>query len=111
MKLHIVTIGEPRLAYAKEGWQEYVKRLGRYHNVRVTHLSDKFEHDAKTILHVAAGSYKVALVIDAPQLTSEKLAEFLDKRALTGRELSFIIGGPEGLPAEVIAAADWQWSL
>src|SRR6266567_4994355 len=111
MRLHIITIGEPKLAYAKTGWQEYLKRLQRYHSVRVTHLSDKFEHDAKAILQTAGSSYKIALAIEAPQLTSEKLADFLDKRSMEGRELSFIIGGPEGLPAEAITAADFRWSL
>ena len=45
------------------------------------------------------------------QLASEELAAFLDKRAQEGRELCCIIGGPEGLPARVIARADFSWSF
>jgi 23S rRNA (pseudouridine1915-N3)-methyltransferase len=44
-------------------------------------------------------------------MNSENLAEFLVKRALDAREVSFIIGGPEGLPETVRAQADYQWSL
>lgn len=111
MKLHLITVGEPKLAYAQAGWQEYLKRLRRYHAVRVTHLADKRAYDAAHILQAAGNSYKIALVVDGPQLTSESLANFLDKRALDGREASFIIGGPAGLPPEVIAAADQQLSF
>ena len=111
MKLHLVTIGEPKLAYAREGWQEYLKRLGRYHNVRVTHLADKWAYDTQAILKAAGNSYKVALVINGEQLTSKGLSDFLEARALEGREVSFIIGGPEGLPREVINQADFAWSF
>ncbi len=110
MKIHIVTIGAPKLDYARQGFAEYTKRLGRLHDVRVTHIADK-HNDAKTILEKTTGCYRVALVIDASQQTSQALATQLEKYAHLGKEVSFIIGGPEGLPDEVIQAADTQWSL
>lgn len=112
MKIHLITIGEPKLAYAKQGWQEYLKRLQRFHQVRVSHLADKWADDASHILQAAGqGSYKVALVIDGPQFSSEELANFLEKRAQDGREACYIIGGPNGLPSEVISQADARWSF
>lgn len=110
MKLHLVTIGDPKLAYAKSGWNEYVKRLGRFHSVRSTHIADK-QNDAAHLLQAAGTAYKIALVIDGSQLTSPDLAQFLEKRAQEGRELCFLIGGPEGLPAVIIGQADYQWSF
>jgi 23S rRNA (pseudouridine1915-N3)-methyltransferase len=111
MKLHIVTIGEPHLAYAKQGWAEYIKRLGRFHQIRTTHLADKFADNATQILAASDKSYRVVLEVTSKQLTSEALASFLDKRSLEGREVCFIIGGPNGLPQEVITSADMLWSL
>ncbi len=111
MKIHLITIGEPKLAYAKAGWTEYAQRLKHYHQVRITHLADKYTDDATRILDTAGAAYKAALVIDGKQFSSEELAVFLDKRAIDGRELCCIIGGPNGLPARVIAAADAQWSF
>jgi len=110
MKLHIITVGKPKLAYAQEGWEEYWNRLKHYHDIRVTHLPDK-HNDAAHILATAANSYKVALVIEGKPLSSPQLAEFLNQRALDGREISFLIGGPEGLPPEVIERADFRWSF
>ena len=111
MRIHLVTVGEPKLAYAKAGWQEYIKRLGHYHTLRITHLPDKRAYDPAAFQQAASNAYTVALVIDGPQLNSPELAVFLDRRALDGRDLCFFVGGPEGLPTALIAQADMQLSL
>lgn len=111
MKIHLVTIGKPKLDYAKSGWSEYLVRLQHQHTVRVTQLADKFAYDASRILEASNGTYRVALVIEGQQFSSETLAEFLRTRELESREVSFIIGGPEGLPKEVIEKSNFQWSL
>lgn len=111
MKLHIVTVGEPKLAYAKAGWEEYLGRLKHYHNVRVTHIPDKYAYDAAYLRQATGNAYKIALVIDGKQLTSPELAVFLEKRALEAREVCLLIGGPEGLPQEIINEADFACGL
>lgn len=110
MKLHLITIGTPKLDYAKIGWTEYIKRLGHFHNLRISHLSDR-QNTAKNILAAAGKAHIVALVIDGPQLSSHDLATFLDAQSVQGRELCFIIGGPDGLPSEVIAASQTKLSF
>lgn len=108
--MRIITIGEPKLPFARAGWEEYIGRLKRYHQVRVTHIADK-HNDAAHILEAAKDTYMVAMEIKGNAFTSEKFAEFLDKRALEAREVSFLIGGPDGLPQEVRDKADFQWRL
>ena len=111
MKIHLITVGSPKLSYAKSGWEEYSSRLKHYHQLKITHLSDK-QNDTPHLLAAAGNSYKVALVIDGgEQFSSPGLAKFLEKRALDGRELSFIIGGPEGLPSSLINQVDFCWSF
>jgi 23S rRNA (pseudouridine1915-N3)-methyltransferase len=110
MKLHIITIGEPKLAYAAAGWREYLGRLKHYHSVRVTHIADK-HNDADHLLAAAGQAYKVSLVIEGKQFSSPELALFIESRNQDGREVACIIGGPDGLPSEVIAASDLQWSF
>ena len=41
MRLHLITVGEPRLAYARAGWDEYATRLRRYHKLQVSRVSGK----------------------------------------------------------------------
>ncbi len=111
MKLHIITIGKPKLAYAQAGWDEYFGRLKRYHDVKVTQLADKYAYDENKILETTGSSYKVVLEITGKQYTSPELADFLKKRELEAREVCLIIGGPEGLPQEVIQKADFALSF
>jgi 23S rRNA (pseudouridine1915-N3)-methyltransferase len=110
MKLHIVTIGAPKQIYAKAGWELYIARLGHYHQVRVTNIADK-HNDSAHILAAAGKSYKVAMEVRGRALSSPALAKFLAERELESREVSFIIGGPNGLPIEIVEAADYQLSL
>lgn len=111
MKIHLVTVGKPKLSYAKSGWEEYLARLTRYHAVRITHLADKHAYDAAKFREVTKGSFVVGLIIDGQELSSSGLAEFLQERELAAREVSFVIGGPEGLPAEFREEVDYAWSF
>jgi len=110
MKIHVITIGKPKLSYAQAGWEEYWSRLSHYHQVRVTHIADK-HNDAAHILEAAGSAYKVALAIEGKQFSSEELSEFLQRHERMSKEVAFIIGGPEGLPAEVINRANHHLSL
>lgn len=101
MKIHVITIGSPKLEYAKLGWQEYLRRLKRYQGVEITHLPDK-KNEPKYLLEAAGKAYKVALSIDGTQLSSPELATFLQAHMLENKEMAFLIGGPEGLQKEVL---------
>lgn len=101
MKIHVITISAPELEYAKIGWHEYLRRLKRYYDVRVTHIPLK-KNDAQTILKTAGKAYKIALYKNGTQLSSEELASFLQGHILHEKEIVFIIGGPEGLQQEVL---------
>jgi 23S rRNA (pseudouridine1915-N3)-methyltransferase len=111
MKLHIVTVGEPKLTYAKLGWEEYLTRLKRFHDIRITHVPDKYAYDEKHLNETMGSAYKVVLEIKGKNLSSEELAAFLEKRAIDSREICCIIGGPEGLPISIRESADLQWSF
>src|SRR3982751_718883 len=108
MKLHLLTVGTPRLPYARAGLAEYSDRLSRNpkHEWRITHIADKKAGDASHILTAAGSAYKVAMAIEGQEFTSEGLAAWLGKRALDSREVCFMIGGPHGLPDGITAAAD-----
>jgi 23S rRNA (pseudouridine1915-N3)-methyltransferase len=111
MKLHIITVGKPKLPYAVTGWDDYLSRLKRLHSVRVTQLADKYANDVLKFREVTNGSYVVALEIEGRDFHSQQLADFLRTRELEAREVSLLIGGPDGLPPAIRENADFQWSL
>ena len=53
----------------------------------------------------------VALDEHGRLLGSEAFAEHLDGWLAGGRDIAFVIGGAEGLEAELLGEADFRWSL
>lgn len=113
MRLHLITVGEPKLPYARAGWDEYEKRLRRYHKVQVTRVSGKTQAAESEAVARAAG--KAPLILLDPrgqQFTSEQLAQYLDAQALGGHgELALAIGGPDGHTEPLRRQAHHLWSL
>jgi 23S rRNA (pseudouridine1915-N3)-methyltransferase len=44
-------------------------------------------------------------------MSTPELAQWLAARMAGGRDLSLLIGGPDGLDAELSETADFRWSL
>ncbi|MFC4425843.1 23S rRNA (pseudouridine(1915)-N(3))-methyltransferase RlmH [Deinococcus navajonensis] len=113
MRLHLITVGEPRLAYARLGWDEYEKRLRRYHKVQVTRVGGRTQAQESEAVRRAAG--RAPLVLLDPrgrQFTSPELSAYLDHQGVGGvGELAFAIGGPEGHTDELRAGAHLLWGL
>lgn len=111
MKIHFITIGRPKLEYARLGWDEYTARLSRLHQLRASHVPDKYAYDTGKIAEYQAGTYKVVLDIEAKEFSSQGLAKKLVDLEIVSKEISFLIGGPDGLPNEIRQSADMLWSL
>ena len=60
---------------------------------------------------IAPSNYVVALEVDGRSMTTPALAQWLAQRMAGGKDLAFLVGGPEGLDAALSAKADFRWSL
>lgn len=110
MKLKIITIGEPKLSFAKEGFGEYIKRLGAYHSVQVQHL--KNGAGDKKMLDIIDNTFCVVLDENGTEFSSKELAQFLDKKAVQNiGEMCFVVGGPDGHSDIIKNRADVLWSF
>lgn len=113
VKLHLITVGEPKLSYACAGWQEYTGRLGRYHKLRVTHLAGSTpQKEGEATLRAAGRAPLIALDPRGEQWSSEELSAYIERQGLRSvGELAFCIGGPDGHSDELRARALRLWSL
>ena len=113
IKLNLVCVGTLKETYWKEALAEYQKRLSRYATFSVIELKEKrtVEEEGKEILQKLRG-YAVAFDIGGKELSSEELAKLIDDKATAGTsEMTFVIGGSEGLSDEVKKAADLRFSM
>lgn len=106
LHIQIVQVGKTKDSYFRQAEEEYVKRLSRYGKIIV----DTVDDNDKILSRVNKDSYVIALVIEGKQFSSEEFADKLREIGRTGH-VTFIIGGPHGLPAEVIDSSNFSLSF
>jgi 23S rRNA (pseudouridine1915-N3)-methyltransferase len=67
--------------------------------------------EEKRFLDRVGDDYVVALDEHGKARTTLELSQWLGERLQDGRNLSFLIGGPDGLGPEILKKATWRWSL
>ncbi len=96
MKIGIYFIGKPRDASANAMAEEYVKRTNRYLPCEMREIRpDRFDPWAR---HPSAT--KVLLDAAGRRMDSAEFTALVAKAEMEGRDLVFVIGGADGLPAD-----------
>ena len=127
MRINIVCVGKIKEKYLKLGIDEFKKRLSKYCKLEIIELEDEKapenlsdkemlmikEKEGKKILSkIKDNSFVIALAIDGKNLSSEELAETINKLGVRGiSNITFVIGGSLGLSDEVLSRADYKLSF
>lgn len=104
LSITIFAVGKLKESFWKEACAEYLKRLSAYSKVSVRELPDSNkEKEAEALLgNLPEHSPILLLDIKGKETSSESLAAKIDTYALSGEsQLAFIIGGSDGVTAEV----------
>ena len=112
IRVTFITLGKLKEKYLREAVAEYVKRLSRFAKVEIKELPEGTnpEAEADEILRNCKG-YVIALAVEGEKLSSEKLAERLQKVTDAGKDITFVIGSSCGLSNRVKQAADYRLSF
>lgn len=121
MKVRIVAAGTRLPAWMNAGYEEYARRMPpesplALHEIAVERTSGGVERAVKTegarmLAQVPPGTYVVALDVGGRALDTAALAQWWAGRLRDGRDLAFLIGGPEGLAPTCLERADERLSL
>ena len=114
MKINIVCVGKIKENFFVDAINEYKKRLSRFCTFNIievdedskqTNLLAKSEKEGKLLLAKCSGII-IALDGRGKMLSSEEIADFIEKKEVSGiSEISFVIGGSNGLSDEVLKKA------
>ena len=120
MKINIVAVGKIKEKYLIDAIKEYSKRLSAYvvvnefeipEETSVLNLQSKSEKEGVKLLEKAKG-FKVGLDSKGIQLDSKEISKLIHSNMVNGiSEMSFIIGGSNGLSAEVCKKCDIMLSF
>lgn len=119
MKITLLTVGKTEDTYLKDGIDKYTKRLKHYIKLDIIDLSElkntkalttdqQKTKEAELILKKLANTDHVILLDEkGMEFTSQKFANFLDKKAIGSvQNLVFIVGGPYGFDQSVYDRAN-----
>ncbi|MBI4149783.1 23S rRNA (pseudouridine(1915)-N(3))-methyltransferase RlmH [Candidatus Woesearchaeota archaeon] len=109
-KIKLICVGKVKEAYLKEGVADFSKRISHYAKLDVVEIKDLgMEQEAEKILsHLRSDDYTIALCVDGKQYSSMELAKLI---MATPKNMTFIIGGANGLSQKVIEKAHLKLSL
>jgi 23S rRNA (pseudouridine1915-N3)-methyltransferase len=107
MRYRVVAVGRVRDAALRAACDEYVERLRHYTHVEEREVKD----EARVLGAVPEGSRLVALARTGDQWTSSEVAEWTGKWERDSRDVTFAIGGADGLQDDVLRTAERVWSL
>ncbi|MCP1673906.1 23S rRNA (pseudouridine1915-N3)-methyltransferase [Natronocella acetinitrilica] len=123
MRLQIIAIGQKMPAWVADAYADYAGRMPPELRMELRELppGDRGRGGNPTrardiegqriIKALPAGARTVALDLGGRQETTERLAQRLSDWMLDGREIALVIGGPDGLAPEVLAAAEHRWCV
>lgn len=114
MKLHVITVGKPKLAFAREGLREYERRLRATSHFEFSHVKagPTPEREGERLIERVGKAWCVVMDESGESVSSRQLArrvEQWEERALS--EITIVIGGADGHAEAVRSRADWTWSL
>jgi len=114
MKFRFVWIGKTKDVNWRALQDEYCRRLSHFVKFEITEIKDAGkETESKRILeNVNQSAFVCLLDVKGRSLSSPDLAKELEKWQNLGlKEVTFIIGGAEGVASEVVETADISLSL
>jgi 23S rRNA (pseudouridine1915-N3)-methyltransferase len=123
MQLLVAAVGQRMPNWVNEAWTEYARRMPSVLSLslceitlekrgknadtkRLTAIESKALHEA-----MPARARVIALDVQGQAWSTEKLAANLEQWMGEGRDVGFMIGGPDGIAADIMQKADNRWSL
>lgn len=120
MKINIVAVGKIKEKFFTDAIQEYQKRLSKFCDFKIIevqeasnykNLEEKSKLEGELLLSKSKG-FLIALDGGGKQLSSEEIAQAISEKMINGvSEISFIIGGSNGLSQEVLDKSNLRLSF
>ena len=110
-------------AWVEQGYQEYARRLGGDCRLELVEIplglrtrrssvdQAKKDEGERMLGKVSAGDRVIALEVTGKALDTRGLAKCLEDWRRDGRDVTLLIGGPDGLSAACLQKAEFKLSL
>lgn len=123
MRLRLICVGQKMPDWVTQGFNDYAKRMppelavelseiALAHRGKNADIARMVQREGESVLAAAGkGDRLIALEVGGKAWSTEQLSKQLESWQQDGRDVSFMIGGPDGLAGDCRAQADQMWSL
>jgi len=123
MHLCVVAIGQRMPSWVVSGWEEYARRFPRGYALRLQEVpairrgpnadieAIRRRESEALIAATPPASLLVALDEKGKQWTTLELSAEMRVWMQDGRDIAFLIGGPDGISEDCLGKAQHRWSL
>ena len=111
--IKIICVGKIKEKFYRDAIAEYLKRLNKYHKIVIEELPDSNKQKEEKLLlkKINQKDYNIILDIDGKMLNSIELSNHIDKTFQINSNITFIIGGSDGLTENVKKTANLKLSF
>ena len=111
--IKIICVGKVKEKYLRDMIDDYIKRISKYHKIEIIELTDSnINKEKEELLRVInTKDYNIVMDIDGNNLSSREFAEKIDKTFLINSNITFIIGGSDGISSEIKGLANYRLSF
>ena len=111
--IKIICVGKIKEKFYRDAIAEYLKRLSKYHKIVIEELPDSNKQKEEKLLlkKINQKDYNIILDIDGKILNSIELSNHIDKTFQINSNITFIIGGSDGLTENVKKTANLKLSF
>ena len=113
MRVRILAVGTRMPEWVTTAYEDYTRRMRKDMRIDLEEIpvGRAKADEEKRLLERIGDDYLVALDERGKSLTTLQLAAWLGERQQDGRNLCFVIGGPDGHGQALLAKAALRWSL
>ena len=111
--IKIICVGKIKEQYLKDAILEYKKRISKYHKLEIIELPDNsIEEEGNAILKVINDKdYVITLEIEGQMIDSIEFSNRIEKIFIEHSNITFIIGGSDGLSNKIKAISNFKLSF
>ena len=111
--IKIICVGKIKESYIKEGILDYQKRISKYHKIEIIEVMDSNieEEKGRILKYIDNKDYIITLDIEGNTLSSLELANKIDKVFITNPNITFVIGGSNGIHKDIKGSANYSLSF
>ena len=122
MRVRVIAVGTRMPSWVRIACDEYLQRLRSALPVTITEIDAASRREGgapraiaregeRLLAAVQPDDHVIALDERGRELTTQELAAWLATRMQQGADITFLIGGPDGLAPEVLARSNFRLAL